>query len=51
MNSALTLLRQLVEIPSVSSLSNRRLVEHASRFLHECRWENPDVSLLRLVRE
>jgi acetylornithine deacetylase len=38
MNSALSLLRELVEIPSVSSLSNRPLVEYASRFLHECGW-------------
>ncbi len=38
MNSALDLLRELVEIPSVSSLSNFPLVEYASRFLHECGW-------------
>jgi acetylornithine deacetylase len=39
MTSALSLLRDLVQIPSVSSLSNRPLVEYARRFLHESRWQ------------
>jgi acetylornithine deacetylase len=38
MNSALSLLRELVKIPSISSLSNRPLVEYASGFLHESGW-------------
>jgi acetylornithine deacetylase len=39
MNSALSLLRELVEIPSVSSLSNRPLIEYATKFLHERGWQ------------
>jgi acetylornithine deacetylase len=38
MNSALSLLRELVEIPSVSSASNRPIVEYATKFLHERGW-------------
>src|SRR5579862_2529954 len=40
MKSALSLLRELVEIPSVSSLSNRPVVEYARRFLDECGWHS-----------
>ena len=36
--TALSLLRELVQIPSVSSLSNRPLVEYATRFLQESGW-------------
>jgi len=39
MNSVLSLLRALVEIPSVSSLSNRPLIEFATKFLHERGWQ------------
>ncbi len=38
MNSALSLLRELVEIPSVSTLSNRPMAEYASRVLQESGW-------------
>ena len=40
MNSALSLLRELVEIPTVSSLSNRPLVEYAAKIMHECGWQS-----------
>jgi acetylornithine deacetylase len=39
MNSAISLLHDLVKIPSVSSLSNRPVVEYASRQLHESGWQ------------
>lgn len=39
MSSVVRLLQDLVRIPSVSSLSNRPMVEYANRFLHEAGWQ------------
>lgn len=38
MNPEISLLQELIEIPSVSAMSNRPLIEYVSRLFHKSRW-------------